>query len=691
MKRFFAHIGFSCALSLVVINIIPFEFVTPILAGLCILFAASVAIKKYRQALCVPVCLASAIFSTIVFIIFYKSSVEPCLMLDGKSSEALLYITSLAEKTANGYAYTAKTIKIDTYGAVQNINIRLISDELLSVKPYRIIKADVRFFASGENAFSSFGYWSKNIYLYAKLGDFSYTQYRVKSLLEPLLNVRADIIATITSNIKSDAGALSAALLTGDKSGLSDNVNSMFKAAGASHLMAVSGLHLSVSVGFAVNVMKKLRVNDKVIFAVSVVLVFCYCAVAGFSKSVVRAGIMMIVMLLGAAVGKRSDALNSLGFALFIICLNPFAVSDIGMSLSALSVLAICVLYPVFIRYTNKLKDSKDKAVVKCIKTVVIYVLNLFFLSLSIMLFTLPVMYVYFGYVSLAGLVSNIILSPLGACSLMVSLLSYCFSDFALLSNLLFKISEFLCNGIIFFVKMFAGMKYSTLHLDNSFALVIAAVLLIFSFCFFLCNKKLMKKAGALCLAIVVAFVALSAVMSYNYVTLYICRNSSAVIKNKNDVIVCYADDKDYFDMDNYVASHGSEIDFLFIQSKNCKRAVELSNKYNCREITSVCFDDAYLSLSNAENIVVSPSNEVVAENMIFSYNCTNGVPYYILNYNDSNIIIGDVYAENCDIIIKNNYSYDINGSIDLSKGDIEYTLSSKNTFNVRRLDSWQD
>lgn len=692
MKRLFAHIGFSCAVSLLVLNLIPFQFVLPILAGLCVLFAAAIMIKKYRQALCVPVCLASAIFSTALFICFYKSSVEPCLMLDGKSSETLLYITSLAQKTANGYAYTAKTIQIDTQGAVQNITVRLISDEQLTVKPYRIIKANTSFFSLGEQAFSSHGYWSRNIYLSAVLNSYSLTDLRVKSVLEPLLSLRADMISTIKSSIPSDAGTLSAALLTGDKTGLSDNANSMFKAAGASHLMAVSGLHLSVSVGFAVGIMKKLRVHDKAVFAVSVFLVFCYCAVAGFSKSVVRAGIMMLVMLLGNAVGKRGDTLNSLGFALFLLCLNPFAVSDIGMSLSVLAVLAICTLYPELNKYAYRLHNVRDKPFVKAVKQALIYILNAFFLSLSIMIYTLPVMYVYFGYVSIAGLVSNIILSPLGSCALVASLISYGFSGVPTLNTILFDISEFLCKTVLNVVKAFAGMQYATVHLGNAFALVLAGVLLIFAFCFFLCNKRLMKRAAAVCSVIVVVFVSITTVMSDRYMTMYICPASSVVIKDKDAIIVCYADDRDYYAIDNYLASHGRTADCLFVSGNSCSRAAGLSAKYECSEIISVSFDPAYLTDSAARSVIVAPNYKTVAESLFFSYNCTDKEAYYVLNYRDANILIGEANGENFDIVIGKNYVYDTNGSIDLSKGNaIEYTISSKNTFTVRRVDAWQD
>ena len=63
--------------------------------------------------------------------------------------------------------------------------------------------------------------------------------------------------------IPGDEGALSKALLIGDKSDISPNLYNDFRISGVSHLMAVSGLHLSAVSGFILFILKRLRIKDK--------------------------------------------------------------------------------------------------------------------------------------------------------------------------------------------------------------------------------------------------------------------------------------------------------------------------------------------------------------------------------------------------------------------------------------------
>ncbi len=112
-------------------------------------------------------------------------------------------------------------------------------------------------------------------------------------------------------------------------------------------------------------------------------------ALAGFSKSIIRAGIMMIVMLCGRLFNERSDTLNSLGIAVFIICLNPFAVTDAGALLTVTAVLGLIIIDPMLIG----LYKPKTKLVYYVYKTVCA--------SLSVFLTTLPVVCITFSYVSM--------------------------------------------------------------------------------------------------------------------------------------------------------------------------------------------------------------------------------------------------------------------------------------------------
>ena len=85
-------------------------------------------------------------------------------------------------------------------------------------------------------------------------------------------------------------------------------------------------------------------------------------ALAGFPASAVRAGIMSILYFLGLAVGRESDSLNSLGFALLVMTAgNPYAVNDVGLLLSACATLGLLLLGPrMEAAFVAPLRERKD-------------------------------------------------------------------------------------------------------------------------------------------------------------------------------------------------------------------------------------------------------------------------------------------------------------------------------------------
>ena len=110
---------------------------------------------------------------------------------------------------------------------------------------------------------------------------------------------------TITLHLKNDTGALSLALLTGDKSLLSDETYSYFTDCGTSHIMAVSGLHTSViCMGFYV-LLKNLGVKRNLRTILSVLVLLFYVAMTNFSVSVIRCAIMICVLLFARLKNKK--------------------------------------------------------------------------------------------------------------------------------------------------------------------------------------------------------------------------------------------------------------------------------------------------------------------------------------------------------------------------------------------------
>ena len=145
------------------------------------------------------------------------------------------------------YIYTVKTKSIDYPGAPQNIKLKLYSEYEIDADYYDDLLSVIKYSKSYSDAFSSYGAFADGRYIFASLDTVPIPlNNNDKPINYYILKARDYIKNTITLHLKNDTGALSLALLTGDKSLLSDETYSYFIDCGTSHIMAVSGLHTSV-------------------------------------------------------------------------------------------------------------------------------------------------------------------------------------------------------------------------------------------------------------------------------------------------------------------------------------------------------------------------------------------------------------------------------------------------------------
>ena len=120
-----------------------------------------------------------------------------------------------------------------------------------------------------------------------------------------VLAVRSHMRTAITETVGGEEGAFAAALLTGDTSGLGETVVDGARATGLSHILAVSGLHLSILNGFLLVLFGKLRMNKWAANIVCILFTLGFMAVAAFTPSVLRAGIMSIILFIGRLAGRE--------------------------------------------------------------------------------------------------------------------------------------------------------------------------------------------------------------------------------------------------------------------------------------------------------------------------------------------------------------------------------------------------
>ena len=666
MKRVFAHIGFAFAITMLVLNLISADYFIILVIGLAVLLIASLIIKKYRKALAVPICLGAAIFACLIFSITMNMYVEPTENLNNAIADCEFYITELPQKKDNGeYSYVIKTTKINYPNSPQNIKVRLKTKYPIKADCYQIIKGRLVFHTIAKSAFSSYGYWGKNIFLSSKPINYTATKTVVNSPMRYIINARKGIKSRL-STIGGDEGALSQALIIGDKSEISPELYTNFRISGAAHLMAVSGLHLTAISGFVLFILKKLRLPDKAIFIITIGVIAYYCALCGFSKSVVRAGIMMSVLMLGNLFGRHSDPLNSLGLAVFIIALNPFAVCDAGAVLSVLCVLSLCTAYPYLERKISVAKIIRNYRLNRAAQ----YILKALASAFCIIAYSICAYYIFFGYISLVSLVSGVLLIPLGSFATVFTIVTDFFIRLKIGAPFVFII-KITNRAIIFLVGKFASLRFAIINFENYFGLVAAGILIILAICFII-NKKHIKTALIASLAFAVISVFSMSLINNSNTYVYVTESGAlAICDNQSTAVFGVNSKSDYYSIRKFVSTRNNSIEFIGTNSQNGYSSL-LADEFNCKKI------------------VYRTYSKKLSDSIFIDYKTNREAFDFTAKANDITISNSSNSSNKCNINISNKILRDKNGYIDLSNGDIIYRISNNN-YRVRRVNIWQE
>jgi len=209
----------------------------------------------------------------------------------------------------------------------------------------------------------------------------------------------------LRSLMPGQAGHWAVALITGDKSGFTASERESLAVSGLSHMVAVSGMHLSMLAGALLLLFGK-RMGG----LLSIPLLLLYMAMTGFPASVVRAGIMNFMALGAFFLRRDGDALTSLSLALFVILfLNPYAVNDAGCALSFAATAGILLLGPPIKQAVARPLNALPEKLRKPISALAMIVISSFCSSVA----TLPLTALFFGGASVLAPVFNAVALPL--------------------------------------------------------------------------------------------------------------------------------------------------------------------------------------------------------------------------------------------------------------------------------------
>lgn len=266
---------------------------------------------------------------------------------------------------------------------------------------------------NGARNYKGFDYkqYLKSKKIYATVSSENY-----KIISKNKIDIISKVINSVQNNMKSninkilneEEAALCIGILVGDREAISEQTEDNFKKSNLTHMLAVSGSHITYIINAFAMLLGKTSKRTSKIFTI-IILIF-FMALTGFTFSVIRACIMGILVLLASLMYRKPDTINNLGISSFIILLfNPYAISDAGFLLSYGGTIGIVLLGDKIENAIYKEENKNKNIINKIIK----YIIISFSITLSANLIIIPIMAYNFSTVSFTFWISNILAAPI--------------------------------------------------------------------------------------------------------------------------------------------------------------------------------------------------------------------------------------------------------------------------------------
>ena len=337
-----------------------------------------------------------------------------------------------------------------------------------------------------------------------------------------LFQFKLKLIKILDNNYSTDKAGFLKAILLGEASDLDENIKSNFKNANISHIIAISGMHISYIV-LALEYIQRLFIkNIKLRNAIIIIFLIIFTIFVGASNSVSRACIMVSITYLGKILLEKDDFYTSFKVALCVLLiLNPYNIFSGSMWLSFGGSLGI-VLYSkliekiilkklnickkklcIIINTTKKISNISEsnfqKNISNSVQNYIIYsnnfrilhigntilrkIVSIISVTCGAQIIVFPIMIYIFNTISLNFIISNLLISELIAPILIIGYISLIFPFVSIIESFLIK--------IIFLIAEFsASLPFSNFLIPTPNLYKIIIYYIILGFMFYIYNTK---------------------------------------------------------------------------------------------------------------------------------------------------------------------------------------------------------
>ncbi|APD07484.1 ComE operon protein [Flavobacteriaceae bacterium UJ101] len=314
------------------------------------------------------------------------------------------------------------------------------------------------------------------------------------------------------------------AMLLGEKDHLSFNLKQHYSKTGTMHLLAISGLHTGIIYGCLYLLLYFLTFLPKgtiLRITISLLLLWLYASLTGFSASVCRASLMITIYQLSTLLNRDTNSIHTICLsACILLIINPNFLFDVGFQLSYSAVLSILLFFPYF---QNSITFQHP---------ILRFYYHATLISIIATIGTLPLSLYYFNSFPTLFLVSNLVITPLFSIIIGLGLIVILF----LLLDIPFSFIEILFFKVLSLMNSFISWGYDlNLQIETIYfskTQVALSYLVIFSFYFFLKRKKYLYLYG-----ICILLLGIQSIYIYQKITRYTISEFIIFDSYKNPII----------------------------------------------------------------------------------------------------------------------------------------------------------
>ncbi|MGL5973201.1 MAG: ComEC/Rec2 family competence protein [Oscillospiraceae bacterium] len=599
--------------------------------------------------------LLTMILAILLFYFNFQYNVLPILELDNKTLKLKGEIVKIDNNINNNYTDIYLKVKDKSRLNNKTVFLRNYTNNYNEIGDF--INTEVSFKVpvnQDDNNIKSY-YNSRKIFAIGTIKNLEIINHS-KTILYFLNLLKQNLKISLSKILPGIEGDILNGLILGEK----DNIDKLYiekmSTLGVSHIMAISGLHISV-IGISILYFLKLLKLKRLANILTIMIMFTYLLIVGSSPSIVRATIMFSLFLLSDIFKRYRDTLSSLGFSLIIILLiNPYSLYSIGFMLSFTAVLSIAIISKPINMFLHKYFRNK----------ILIYVFSIILISTFISIITLPIISYYFGEINLLSPIINMLILPFMSVTLVTGMLTMILSfvQLTLLSKIIGVISGSLVKVLIRLIDLSDNiLNYKILLFDNSIFIYLITFYVVF-ICYVLLYRKTKYVKVLIILTILCQMSYL--ITMYNQETIFIDNDGGKYLYFKKQ-------DSNILIFNGHKSEDVSDL-IKFIKDKEIK---EMLTVVFLNDITNPKDIDKILKNVKVKDVIIKSPNNIhlnerfnvykldninykINDDFYFNYNSYNkdyllNIQYYSKKITFTSDNIDQSHYTDSDIIVKNN------------------------------------